>query len=112
MKVSICQKCPHYKRKRWTHRHQSANYHAIGMTHAYGYCEEWGKRCSEVSNADCWTSRLEHHEPLVCCSCGAEIAWPTPEKMYICSSDYMGINRICRSCLTEKKAKKEKKDEL
>lgn len=48
MKVSICEKCPFYKRKRWSHRYEPTEYHAIGMTHAYGYCTYFNKRCAEI----------------------------------------------------------------
>ena len=102
MKVSICKKCLHYHRRTWTHRHSSANYHDIGMTHAYGYCDIWGKRCSEVSAADCQAGKMDNKEPLVCPSCGAEISWYSPASLpsapYICSSDFMDFGKPCRVC--------------
>ena len=48
MKVSNCQKCKHYRRRVWSSRHQPTNYHAIGMSHAYGYCEKHKTRCLQV----------------------------------------------------------------
>lgn len=50
MKVRECEKCKYYKRKRWSHYYKPNNYHGIGMSHAYGYCEKCKKRCLEVKN--------------------------------------------------------------
>ena len=43
-----CKGCSHYERRTWSAKHYPADYHAIGMTHAYGYCLLYQKRCSEV----------------------------------------------------------------
>lgn len=48
MKVSKCEKCAHYRRKTWSTEYTPANYHRIGVTHAYAYCEKHKKRCLEV----------------------------------------------------------------
>lgn len=48
MKVSDCKQCEYYQRKVWTQYYRPLNYHAIGQSHAYGYCKKYGKRCSEV----------------------------------------------------------------
>lgn len=48
MRVKDCQGCKHYKRICWSHSYQPINYHAIGMSHAYAYCEKHGCRCLEV----------------------------------------------------------------
>lgn len=52
MKVSICEKCPYYKIGRWVTYHKPLNYHPIGITHRYGYCEKYKKRCFEVKKCD------------------------------------------------------------
>lgn len=48
MRVSDCKKCQHCKRYVWSHSYLPANYHAIGMSHAYHKCELAKKRCLEV----------------------------------------------------------------
>ena len=53
MKVSICEKCPFYQRRTWSSYYEPKNYHAIGISHAYGYCKHAGKRCLEVKKKDC-----------------------------------------------------------
>lgn len=55
MKVSECTgiRCSYCERRRWSHVHESANYHAIGMTHAYMFCAYVGKRCSQVKTQEC-----------------------------------------------------------
>ena len=45
MKVSVCEKCEHYRRKTWVTKYKPADYHTIGITHAYGYCKKYQKRC-------------------------------------------------------------------
>lgn len=50
MQVRKCKECNHYERRRWAQYYEPANYHAIGFTHAYGYCKKYGKRCSDVTN--------------------------------------------------------------
>ena len=52
MRVSVCEKCPEYKRKTWTTTYTPANYHKIGVTHAYAYCMFYEKRCSEVRRCE------------------------------------------------------------
>lgn len=48
MRVKDCEKCPHKRRRTWSHTHKCANYHPIGMTHAYAYCLLHDMRCSQV----------------------------------------------------------------
>lgn len=49
MKVSDCEKyCEQYQRKTWTQYYEPKNYHAIGFTHAYGFCRKNNCRCAEV----------------------------------------------------------------
>jgi len=50
MKVSLCKKCKNYERKVWTHYYIPSNYHAIGMNHAYAYCNKLKERCGKVKN--------------------------------------------------------------
>lgn len=48
MKVKDCQDCKHCKRKVWSQYYKPNGYHAIGMSHAYAYCEKHKKRVLEV----------------------------------------------------------------
>ena len=48
MKVKGCRGCKHCKRKVWSSYYQPNGYHAIGMSHAYAYCEKHESRCSAV----------------------------------------------------------------
>ena len=52
MKVANCEKCKHHERRTWSHPHYCANYHTIGMTHAYAYCTKHCKRCADVIRCD------------------------------------------------------------
>lgn len=52
MKVKECEKCKHYKRYVWSQYYQPANYHAIGQSHAYGYCTAYDRRCLQVKRCD------------------------------------------------------------
>ena len=52
MKVRECEKCEHYERRVWSHRHYCRNYHDIGMTHAYGYCKKYECRCADVKKCE------------------------------------------------------------
>ena len=53
MKVSICRKCKHFRERRWSQYYEPRNYHAIGMTHVYGYCTRMKQRCVDVKDNDC-----------------------------------------------------------
>jgi len=53
MKVSACEKCNYYQRRTWVTSYVPANFHRIGVTHAYGYCKKYGKRCLEVQGKIC-----------------------------------------------------------
>ena len=48
MKVKDCKGCKHCKRKVWSNYHMPRNYHAIGMSHAYAYCEKHRCRCLQI----------------------------------------------------------------
>lgn len=48
MKVKNCEKCKYYDRRRWSSSYWPANYHRVGVSHAYGFCINYNKRCSEV----------------------------------------------------------------
>lgn len=52
MKQKICERCAHYKRCKWSKAYKPTNYHAIGMTFAYGYCLKHKKRCLEVNRCE------------------------------------------------------------
>jgi hypothetical protein len=53
MKVSICEKCPFYQRRTWSTYYEPKGYHAIGISHAYGYCKFARQRCLEVKPKIC-----------------------------------------------------------
>lgn len=48
MRVKDCKKCKHCERKTWSSYYKPMNYHAIGMSHAYAYCDKYKVRVSEV----------------------------------------------------------------
>ena len=48
MRVKDCKNCEYCQRRTWSHTHEPKNFHTIGMTHAYAYCEKHRKRVSEV----------------------------------------------------------------
>ena len=53
MRVKDCERlCDKHQRRTWSHKHYSAHYHAVGMTHAYAYCLKHQKRCREVKSCD------------------------------------------------------------
>ena len=53
MKVSYCEKCKCYERRKWSDYYVPKNYHPIGMSHAYGYCRLLCMRCSEIKPYVC-----------------------------------------------------------
>ena len=52
MKVNDCKNCPYFKIGRWVTYHQPNNYHAIGITHRYGYCKKYKQRCLKIKNCE------------------------------------------------------------
>lgn len=48
MRVKDCQGCIYCKRYVWSHSYKPKDYHAIGMSHAFHWCEKYGMRCLEV----------------------------------------------------------------
>ena len=52
MKVRDCEGCKHSERRVWTSRYKPANYHEIGVSHAYRYCRLHGARCLEVKGCE------------------------------------------------------------
>ena len=48
MRVKDCQGCRHCSRRVWSSSYKPANYHAIGVSHAYHYCEYHKDRCLNV----------------------------------------------------------------
>ena len=52
MKVRDCKKCQKYVRKKWSDYYIPRNYHPIGMSHAYGWCNKHKKRCLEVQRCE------------------------------------------------------------
>ena len=63
MKVSYCEKCKCYERRKWSDYYVPKNYHPIGMSHAYGYCKLYCMRCSEIKPYICKERLLiDEHE--------------------------------------------------
>ena len=52
MKVKYCKNCIHYRRGKWTSSYKPLNYHRIGVSHAYGYCEKHRIRCLDVKKCE------------------------------------------------------------
>ena len=52
MKVSKCTKCSFCKKRKWSSYHDPANYHPIGMSHIYAYCDKYKERCLDVKNCE------------------------------------------------------------
>lgn len=52
MKVQDCKNCEYCKRKTWSTYYKPNNYHAIGVSHAYAYCDKYKKRVLEVKKCD------------------------------------------------------------
>ena len=53
MKVKECEKCKCYERRTWSSSYKPANYHKVGVSHAYGYCRLFNMRCSEIKPYIC-----------------------------------------------------------
>lgn len=53
MKVSKCKKCFFCERRTWSSSYKPANYHEIGVSHAYRYCTIFEKRCLEIKEKEC-----------------------------------------------------------
>ena len=49
MKVQDCKNCEYCKRKTWSTYYKPNNYHAIGVSHAYAYCDKYKKRVSKFA---------------------------------------------------------------
>ena len=52
MTVKKCEKCLYYQRKTWSQYYKPNNYHAIGFSHAYGYCKKHNQRCLEIKKCE------------------------------------------------------------
>lgn len=52
MRVKDCRSCPHCQRRVWSDYYIPKNYHPIGMSHAYAYCDKHRKRVTEVKKCD------------------------------------------------------------
>ena len=52
MKVEECKNCVHHMREVWTQTYFPANYHAVGFSHAHGFCIAYNQRCSFVKRCD------------------------------------------------------------
>ena len=52
MKVKDCRNREHFRRRTWAQYYKPKNYHAIGFSHAYAYCEKFKKRVLEVKKCE------------------------------------------------------------
>ena len=50
MKVKMCKQCKYYERRVWSQYYSPADYHAIGINHAYAYCKLYDCRCLSVKD--------------------------------------------------------------
>lgn len=48
MKVSECYGCRYCERRVWSSSYKPANYHEVGVSHAYRYCTLNKARCLKV----------------------------------------------------------------
>ena len=53
MRVKDCKGCPFFQRLTWDQRYQPKNYHAVGFSHAYGWCKLNSKRVVNVKKSEC-----------------------------------------------------------
>lgn len=53
MKVAKCKKCFYCLKKRYSTYHTPNNYHPIGITHVYYFCELFNKKCLDVKKSEC-----------------------------------------------------------
>lgn len=58
MRVKDCEGCRYCEHKVWSSSYKPANYHAVGVAHAYHYCEYHKKRCLEMP----WCNDYEEEE--------------------------------------------------
>lgn len=52
MKVKDCKNCSLCIRKVWSSYHTPSNYHPIGMSHAYAFCDLHKKRVRDVKKCE------------------------------------------------------------
>ena len=50
MRVKDCKECRHCDRRVWSSSYKPANYHEIGVSHAYRYCTLHKARCLSVKS--------------------------------------------------------------
>lgn len=53
MRVKDCKKCPKCTYRKWKDYHVPKNYHPIGFSHVYAYCEFYKKRVLDVKKCEC-----------------------------------------------------------
>lgn len=58
MKVKECINCQHCDRRTWVSSYKPANYHEVGVSHAYRYCKLHKMRCLEVKTCT-FTKEME-----------------------------------------------------
>ena len=88
MRVKDCKdsNCSHCQRRTWSQEYKPKNYHTIGFSHAYAWCNLHRKRVSEVKKCSEHT-RLDGQINLFddadkCVVCGTVI----PEGRQVCPS--------------------------
>lgn len=52
MRVKDCKTCKYFKRRVWIQSYKPNNFHQIGITHAYAYCEKYKTRCLNLKHCD------------------------------------------------------------
>lgn len=62
MKVSKCKRCIYSIRKRYSTYHTPRNYHAIGISHAYYFCELLQKRCLDIKKSECKKEEVNNND--------------------------------------------------
>lgn len=53
MRISECKNCEFFKEKKYSITHYPANYHAVGFSYKYGFCEKKKNRCINVKKSEC-----------------------------------------------------------
>lgn len=62
MRVEHCKSCKHCERRVWSSSYKPANYHAVGVSHAYRYCTFHDARCLSVRQCTNWEEDKQHDD--------------------------------------------------
>ena len=52
MRVKDCKGCKHLKRRVWSTYYKPMAYHAIGVSHAYAYCDKYKDRVLKIKECN------------------------------------------------------------